>query len=200
MIGMNLMKEPLFKPKSLEEIILAGMAEMMPPDQVKDIFHLPNIQAGIPSFQLASIPGLLIEKMDPASAAGVMIRAGRSSFKYLFDAWGEELGLMSIEYRLSPQPKRIRRGLEKLSSLFTHTFGYPSSYVEDSFHFTWYFHVCPFCIPASTRQPVCFFAAGLFQEFFGWASGGKYFSVYEIRCLAHNEDCCEICIDKVALD
>lgn len=188
------------KQARLEEIILAGMAEIMPLDRLNDLLRLNNTRIEKPSLHLATIPGFLIENMSFASAAGLLIRAGRSSFKYLFDAWGIELGFTSIEYRLSPQPRRIRSGLEKLSGLFTNNFGYPSDFIEDSTQFTWRFHTCPFCIPASNQQPVCFLATGLLQEFFGWASGGKYFPASEKKCLAHNNNCCEIYLDKKPLD
>jgi len=169
-------------------------------DRTGGLIDFQKIATGNPAFSLSGIPGLLNAEMGVAGAAGVMHRAGRSSFKYLFDAWGDALGFTSVDYKLLPQPRRIRNGLKTLTALFTDTFGYACQVTEEPDSFSWQFIQCPFCNPAAGMQPACFIAAGLIQEFFAWASGGKYFPVAEKHCIARGEKCCEIFIDKKPLD
>jgi len=183
------------KPTDLPDIIFKGLSEIYPLADLQ-ITSILLLSPESKYNDLQAIPAILAKKVGNPAAAGIMLRAGRASFKYLFDAWGETLGMTSLDFRLFPQPRRIRTGLQKLADLFTAQFGRKCRMEEGDDGFHWILEECPFCLPAAGSEPSCFLAVGMLQEFFDWASGGKYFRVTEISCRAEKNRVCEILIGK----
>jgi len=109
------------------------------------------------------------------SAAGLFLRAGSAAFKYLVRYHGNSIGINSLAFRLQPQKRRLQDGVEKIRVLLQdwQAADLQINKKDDSLTVT----AVPVQVDKFVAGQVVWlhFIAGLFQEMFYWAGGGKQY-------------------------
>lgn len=131
---------------------------------------------------------------------GLALRAGRASFKYYLQHFGEEMGLETVDFRLLPVEQKVFGGLERLAAFMSGHFGQPVQVEKEPLYYVWQTTHCPYCWGREADAPVCHFQVGLLQSALYWLSGGKYYTVQEIACAAQGEAHDIIRIERNPLD
>jgi predicted hydrocarbon binding protein len=120
--------------------------------------------------------------------------------KYGMPEFGPLMGIQDMSFRLLPVQMKLRTGAEAFARTFSELTGQPVTYAEEGSRVLWIFERCPLCWQRETAHPACLLAVGLLQEATYWISGGRYFHVEEVRCIANGDDACMIAIDKEPMD
>ena len=201
-----------FYPNQLGRIILTAMEEVVGHIGVNAVLN----QAGL-SYLIDNIPPNNAERMikfeevsaiqrafeeiyGPRGGRGLMLRVGRACFKHGLREYGPILGFTDLAFRLLPLEEKIRQGAESFAEIFNR-FSDQHVYVEEDDNcFYWKVERCPLCWGRVTDTPICHLEVGLLQEALYWVSGGKFFDVEEIECLAKGDPTCRIVIGKKSLD
>lgn len=154
-----------------------------------------DLQAGKSNLALsysdwARILAVLEEMHGARGAKGLALRFGRALFPDLLRRFGQQAGLLDARFRLlAPRPK-MHMGLQAVAAILKQEAGLNTFLDENGPRYRWVpldFSQC-----AAVDQSGCYLLVGLLQEFFYWASGGKYYTIEEAACV--------LLIDKQALD
>jgi len=209
------MTEPAYPydyPNKMGQIILQAIEEILGHNglnavlnQSRQSYLINNYPPNNPerqfSFQSISAIYVALEEMyGPRGGQGVAIRCGRASFKYILRELGPDIGLFDPAFRLLPPHTKILEGLTILANAFTQ-FSDQSVRVEDTeADYLWHIERCPICWGRHSTTPVCHAEVGMLQEALYWVSGGKFYYVEEILCIAKGDAMCTIRIDKDPLE
>lgn len=159
-----------------------------------------NLDRQFSFHQISAIYAALEELYGPRGGQGLAIRTGRVCFKYGLREFGPTIGLSDLAFRLLPLPTKIREGATILTNAFNQYTDQIVRLEEAENHYLWHIEICPICWGRDTDVPACHAAVGMLQEALYWVSGGKYFNVEEILCIARGDATCTIRIDKDSLD
>ena len=154
----------------------------------------------LPFADLTALQDALEEAYGPRGGRGIALRAGRAAFTHLVQRHEAELGWSGIAFRLQPTQMRLTTGLKDLAGLLSRLC--ETEFVVEVDPRCWRLRVelCPFCWQRSASEAVCHFLVGLVQEYFAWASSGKYHPVAEVECKAAGSAACVLQIEKTPLD
>lgn len=153
------------------------------------------------SFQyIRSIFSALEEIYGGQGGKGVAIRTGRACFKRGLREFGSEIGLSDMAFRLLPPRLKVRQVAVILANAFNQHSDQIVRLEETETHYLWIIDRCPVCWERGADAPTCHVMVGLLQEALYWVSGGKYFNVEEIMCIAQGDASCTIQIDKHPLE
>ena len=200
-----------FYPFRMGRIILLAMEEVLGQSEVNTVLnlaHLPNyIDRGLAYNQDQKLPFEHISRIQtafelsygPKAGRGLVLRVGRVCLKYGLRAYGSELGMTSLAFRLLPLPSRIKVGSETLAGLFNEFTDQRVRLEVDDEYIYWHIERCPLCWERHADGPCCTLAVGLLQEALYWVSGGKYFLIEEKKCIACGDSACTIVIDLTPL-
>ncbi len=135
---------------------------------------------------------------------GLVLRIGRSCFKYTLYAFGEQLGLTGLAFRLRSMPERVQHALEALANLFAEILHQPMRVEADEQCWYWVMERCSLCKGRTSEEDAkevgaCLLVVGLLQEMVYWVSGGRTFLVEETECVASGGRTCTITITKTPL-
>ena len=179
---------------SYEEVI--GQAAAIAVQKMAGLHHLigmlpPNNMVREFRINDLSIIHETLEKMyGPHAGRGIAMKTGQVSFNYGLREFGPFLGISTLTYRLLPLAKKIERGIQTFTDIFNR---YTSQNVSFHIHpenYLWEIYHCPLCWNREAETPCCHLAVGVFQEFLFWVSGGKYYLVEEIACIATGDTSC----------
>jgi predicted hydrocarbon binding protein len=131
---------------------------------------------------------------------GLALRIGRSSFKYLLQRHGNELGLNSADFHLQRAPQRMKSGLHLLASQVASDSSDRITISDDDTHWMWRSERCPVCWGRQEKAACCYLTVGLIQAFLSWAGGGRFYKVVENECRATGAAACSFWIEKKPLD
>lgn len=159
---------------------------------------LENRAAG-PNKNISAIQAALEQLYGPRSGRGLALRSGRVAFKMGLRQFGAALGLTDLSFRLLPFDVKLRAGANLFSDTFNKVSDQRLRVEEQPDRFLWHIESCPVCRQRQTQEPVCHLAVGVLQEALNWVSGGKYFPVEEILCIARGDPTCTIAISKTPL-
>jgi len=153
------------------------------------------------SFTDSSAIQLALEQIyGSRGGRGVALRSGRVCFKYGLREFGFEPGSNHNEFRLAPIDTKINTGAQILANLFNQYMDQGVTIESTPDKLVWKIERCPVCWGRHTDSPACHLIVGILQEGLYWISGGKFYNVEEISCIARNDPACTIVIDKHVLE
>jgi len=197
-------------------IILFSAEEVLGPTAVNAVLNLAgladypgnyqnsNSTMNFPFAHISRLHVALEEFYGPHGGRGVALRIGRASFQHILRDYGPPFGLTDLAFRLLPMRARLRVGATAFADIFNKHTDQRIRVEDRDGQILWHIDICPYCWGRSllTDQPhtvVCQMAVGLLQEALYWVSGGKYYGVEEIQCIAKGDLTCTIAIDKTPM-
>ncbi len=131
---------------------------------------------------------------------GLALRIGRVVFHKILQQYGQASGLNSVEFRLLPAPRRLKKGLTLLSQIWSEHFGERVELTEQGSYWWWRAEDCSLCQDHLDFDVCCYLLVGVLQELLSWAGGGRFYPVREAACRASGADACIFQIDPRPLD
>jgi predicted hydrocarbon binding protein len=200
--------EAFFYPNKMGRIILLSLEEILGRNGVNATLNLAGLQhlinnlppntydLGFRFDDLGNIHQALDTMYGPRAGRGLALRAGRACFKHGLREFGSVLGVADLAFRLLPLKMKIKTGIEAFVDLFNNYTDQVVWLEEKPEHFFWHTERCPACWGRKTESPCCHLSVGMLQETLYWVSGGKYFMVEEINCIAKGDPTCSIQIAR----
>ncbi len=171
----------------LNQAGLSHLIENLPPN---------DLELRVPFTYLENMQDALEQLYGPRGGRGVALRTGRATFRHGLREFGPLMGFTDLAFRLKPQEARLREGAASFAEIFNRFSDQRVRVEEKADHFLWNIERCPVCWQRHTDRPSCQLAVGLLQEALHWATGGKYFAVNEITCVACGDPACTLQVDK----
>ncbi len=144
---------------------------------------------------LHSISNALDALYGPRGGRGIALRSGRASLKYFLRAFGEDLLLNDIDFKMKPTRKRFKDGLSRLMKAYQEKFKIDVNLLDDGTTWIWQSLNCTECQERQSQGTACQFTEGLLQEFLSWCGGNKNYPITEISCCARGDEICQYRID-----
>jgi predicted hydrocarbon binding protein len=201
-------KQSYYYPNKMGRIILLAMEEILGRNGIHAILNHTNLYRWINNYppnnldlsfpfdDLSKIQIGLEEIYGPRGGQGLALRIGQASFKYGLREFGPMLGITDMAFRLLPLPQKLSSGAEIFAKTFNEFTDQQVRIEEDNEKIFWHIERCPVCWQRVAKKPSCNLAVGILQEALYWISGGKFFNVEEISCVALGDPSCTITIDK----
>jgi hypothetical protein len=192
--------------------VLEGVQEIIGKAGVNAIFNLAHLSHLLPgtnytrfdhnfSFtDLSAIQQALEELYGPRGGRGVALRSGRVFFKYFLRAFGDQMAMTSLDYRLLPTHPRVKSGLLAMADTLSDLCSMEILVREDPDTWYWQSDHCPWCWQRQVDECMCHFNVGMLQEYVTWSGGGKIYHVIETECIAAGSPACTIRIEKKPID
>jgi hypothetical protein len=192
--------------------VLEGVQEIIGKAGVNAIFNLAHLSHLLPgtnytrfdhnfSFtDLSAIQQALEELYGPRGGRGVALRSGRVFFKYFLRAFGDQMAMTSLDYRLLPTHPRVKSGLLAMADTLSDLCSMEILVREDPDTWYWQSDHCPWCWQRQVDECMCHFNVGMLQEYVTWSGGGKIYHVNETECIAAGSPACTIRIEKKPID
>jgi hypothetical protein len=199
-------------PNKMGRIVLQAMEEVIGRTGVNAVLNLANLRHRINRYppnnldlafsfdELSHLQTALESLYGIRGGRGLALRSGRACFKYGVREFGPLLGITELPFRLLPLEAKLRAGGDVFVEVFNKFSDQRVSLVEEADRFLWRIERCPVCWKRQTDSPACHLAVGILQEALYWVSGGKFFTVEEITCIAKGDPACTIVIEKQSLD
>ncbi|MBU0493379.1 MAG: 4-vinyl reductase [Chloroflexi bacterium] len=195
-------------------IFLTVMEEIMGTNGVNAILNMAQMQHYIGSYpprdlenqfpfeDYARLSQAILDFYGPRGGRGLLLRAGRSTFKYGLKEFGPLLGLADLAFRLMPLGMKLKIGINAVAETFDKFSDMVAYVIEEKDQFVYVIEVCPECTGRKDTmdRPTCFLATGILQESVNWLSGGKNFRVMESICMMSGDHDCRFNIDKTPMD
>lgn len=201
-----------YYPNKMGRVVLQALGEVLSHVGLSAILNLANLQSRITEmppdnlekaypFEELSLILLTLEQLyGPRSGRGLALRTGRACFKYGIRDFGLMMGSTELAFRLLPLETKLRVGSEQFAELFNNYSDQKVRVEETKDQILWHIDRCPICWKRQADTPVCHLAVGVLQEALYWVSGGKYFNVEEIYCIAQGDPTCTIAVDKQVIE
>jgi hypothetical protein len=128
---------------------------------------------------------------------GVARRVGRASFHWWLKQFGAQQQLIDLEFRLLPLQSRLRSGLERIAEVFRAETGLSVEVREEGNRWGWWVSAAE-----DPKCQTCLYQmmAGFLQEFFAWASGGRFFPLAEQPGSAWSANGLAVMVQKQPID
>ena len=198
-------------PNIMGRIILTAMEEILGNSGINQIlnhtqmsrfignFPPKNLDRGFSFEELSQIQVGMEEIFGTYGGHGLALRSGRACFKYGLKEFGDLLQVDKVGLSLLPLSKRLHIGAKIFSEAFNHFSDQRVSLEEIPGQILWKIEHCPVCWGRRSNHPVCHLAVGILQESLFWISGGKFFDVKEVECIAQGNLTCTIAINTEPL-
>lgn len=198
-------------PDRMGQIILQAMEEILGRNGVNAILNLASLTDlidGISRQQynqelsfdsISGLHGALEGFYGPHGGRGVALRIGRACFQHGLREFGSLHGLTDLTFRLLPVQTRFNAGASALAEIFNKHSDQRVRLEDRDKVLLWHIERCPLCWQRTADSPCCQMAVGLLQESLYWMSGGKFYRVEEIACLACGDSACTILIEKTPM-
>jgi hypothetical protein len=192
--------------------VLEGVQEIIGRAGVNAIFNLAHLShllpgSGYTKFEhnftftdLSAIQQALEELYGPRGGRGVALRSGRVFFKYFIRAFGDQMAMTSLDYRMLPTQNRVKSGLLSMAGTLSDLCSMHIVVSEDADTWYWQSDQCPWCWQRQMDECMCHFNVGMLQEYVTWSGGGKVYHVLETECIATGAPACTIRIEKKPID
>lgn len=118
------------------------------------------------------------------ASQGIAHRIGQVSFSHFLRSFSREMGWQESAFRLLPEAQKMELGLARMAEFFRQLGRQQVHFVPGEAFSTWHLSPCPFCWQRRSTRPVCQFWIGLLQEALAWLTGGKFYFIEEVACLA----------------
>jgi len=205
-------QQTYYYPNKMGRIILLSLEEVIGHNGVNAVLNLAGLQhlinnippntydLGFRFDDLGSINQALDTMYGPRAGRGLALRVGRACFKFGLREFGSVLGIADLAFRLLPLKMKIKVGIEAFAELLNNYTDQIVWLEEKPDRFIWHTERCPVCWGRVTDSPCCYLSVGVLQESLFWVSGGKYFVVEEVSCIAQGDQTCTIHIPRQPLD
>lgn len=199
-------------PNKMGRIILMAFEEIMGHTGTTALLHMaecshlvnnypPNTyDLGFSFEDISAIHRALDKMYGPHSGRGLALRVGRACFKLGLHEFGSLIGVTDLSFRLLPLQMKIKVGAESFTEILNNYTDQIVQLEERPDLLLWHIERCPLCWGRTTDAPCCHLIVGLLQESLFWLSGGKYFRVEEVSCIAQGDSTCTIEIYRHPLD
>ena len=200
-----------FYPNLMGRIILLALEEIVGSNGVNAVLNLsslPDFIGNYPahnqnlefSFQSVSrLQSALDDMYGPRGGRGIALRTGRACFQHGLREFGPLFGLTDLTFRMLPLQGKLKMGSAALADVFNKYTDQRVRVEDKDKRIYWHIERCPLCWERRVDSPACHMAVGLLQEALYWVSGGKYFNLEEINCIARGDPACTIMIDKTPM-
>jgi hypothetical protein len=200
-----------YYPNQMGRIVLLAMEEVIGRNSVNAVLNLASLPQWInnypPGNRALQVPFEMIGRLQsalekaygPRAGHGIALRTGRACFRHGLREFGPLVGLTDLAFRLLPLPAKLNVGSRSFADVFNKYSDQRVSIEQDRERIYWNIDRCPVCWGRSSDAPACHLAIGVLQEALYWASGGKFFNVEEMQCVAQGDSCCKIVIDKTPM-
>jgi predicted hydrocarbon binding protein len=205
-------KPAYFYPNKLGRIILLSMEEIIGRNGVNAVLNQANLRSMINNYPpndldlvvtfeaIVQMQVALDAIYGPRGGRGLALRAGRACFKHGLREFGPLLGFTDLAFRLLPLDEKLRTGAMIFADIFNKYSDQRVVVEDEADRLLWKIERCPVCWKRKADGPLCHLAVGLLQEALYWVSGGKFFNVEEVSCIAQGSSACIIVIEKQSLD
>ena len=181
-------------------ILYEGAREVLGAERLQEVkADFDSANPARPLAEAGSFLKALEAGFGMAGGRGLALRIGRAAFRYGLPLYGERIGFRSVGFRLLPAPRRLESGLLALARLLAPALG-AVTVTDEGGHWLCHVEDGVGSDEAPAQSPLCFFVAGLLQEFTLWASGGRFYRVTETQCRASGSPACQYRIEKKPLD
>lgn len=190
-------------------IILGGYEEILGRDRFAlALSHasLDSLLADFPpddldsetEFASFSALGMALEQMyGQRAGCGLAIRAGRAAISELLHAFGAQMGVDRVSFKLLPLREKIGVGLQGFADLLGEVSDQLAVVTEQPDRFLFTLPRCATCWGREqVDRPVCCQMTGMLQEWVAWLAAGQDWPVVETRCIARGDEVCEFAIPK----
>jgi hypothetical protein len=150
--------------------------------------------------EFSTIHSALEEMYGPRAGRGLARRIGWSSFHKLLDEFGALSGVSDLAFKVLPLPAKLKLGFPAMTRVFQNLCDHHCAAQELDEAYLFSVQRCPACWGRKTESPVCYSFLGLLEESLRWVSGGQYFLVQEIECIATGDKACVFRVEKAPLD
>ena len=203
---------PFYYPNKMGQILLRGMEEIIGKNGINAVLNQSersylinnyppnNLERQFKFSDISNINASLEEIYGIRGAQGVAIRSGRACFKHGLREFVPDSSSTDLEFRLLPLNNKIWQGANLLAEFFNKYSDQQVGVENKEDHLLWHIHRCPVCWKRRADRPACHLIVGALQEALFWLSGGKYFIVEEILCIAKGDPTCTFRIDKTPLE
>jgi predicted hydrocarbon binding protein len=200
-----------YYPNRMGRIIFLAMEEILGQNGVNVILNLAglpefidhyppnNSNKDFPFIHLSNLLGAIENYYGPHGGRGVALRIGRACFQHGLREYGSLVGLTDLAFRLLPLQTKLKVGANAFADIFNKYSDQQVRLEDKDQTLLWHIERCPVCWNRKTQVPSCQLAVGLLQDALYWVSGGKYFNVEEIHCVANGDPACTIAIDKIPM-
>jgi hypothetical protein len=197
---MPINKNPLpnFVIKGLKEILGVSEWETLNQRVFQKQGSPPGSKAGFS--ELSNVFDEMSKRFGECPSQGLAHQAGGASFKYCQMDYSDQLQLSSLEMRTKPLQTRLREGLKSIAACLKAEFGVDITFEENQGGWSWLVKGCPECMDRQSQGSICYFTAGLIQEYLSWSGGSKFYPVEEIACCAKGDPHCEYRIASQPVD
>jgi predicted hydrocarbon binding protein len=201
-------RQTYFYPNKMGRIILLAMEEILGRNGINAVLNQTRLRHFINNYppnnldlqfrfeNLSKIQIGLEELYGSRGGQGLALRSGRACFKYGMREFGPILGITDQAFRLLPLNTKISTGARVFADAFNKFSDQVVRIEEDKHQILWHIERCPICWNRQADHPVCHLAVGILQESLYWISGGRFFCVEEIACIAQGSPACTIAIQK----
>lgn len=211
-IGIRVEQEQRYYPNKIGRIFLLAMEEIMGKNGVNAVLNLValkhlinnyppnNLEKKFSFIDYAKLNQGIEEMYGPRGARGLIMRAGRASFKYGIKEFGTVLGIADLAFKLMPLSMKMKVGLNAMAETFDR-FSDQKTHVEElKDRYIYVIEKCPVCWGRKADHPICYAAVGLLQEGLAWVSSGKTYKIEQTTCRAMGHDACRFVIEKKPVD
>jgi hypothetical protein len=150
--------------------------------------------------EFSTINIALEEMYGPRAGRGLARRVGWSAFHRMLDEFGTLSGVSDLAFKVLPLPAKLKLGFPAMSRVFQYLSDHHCTTEEREETYIFSVQRCPACWGRKTEKPVCYTFLGLLEESLRWVSGGQYFYVQEVKCIATGDEACVFQVDKAPLD
>ena len=192
-------------------IILGGYEETLGRDRLARALSQARLESWLAEYPLddldlgvdfVSFPALdmaLEEMYGRRGGCGLAIRAGRAAVPELLHAFGAQMGVDQVAFKLLPLREKISSGLQALAGLLGEVSDQPALVAEKADRFLFALPRCATCWGRlQADRPMCFLMTGILQEWVKWLAAGQDWPVAETHCIAMGDAVCEFEIPKSA--
>ena len=167
--------------------------------------RLPELEDNYPpanferEIAFEAVSGLLVaidELYGPRGGRMISLRAGRAAFRYGLRDFGSLVSFAELAFHLMPLSLRARLSLEVLAEILNRYSDQEIELSQDEENYFWQVNNCGICWERQSGNPLCALLVGLLQEALHWVSGGSWFDIEEIACVAMGDEQCIMRIGK----
>jgi predicted hydrocarbon binding protein len=205
------MSEDRMMPNAALYVLFAAMAEVMGDNGLKSVLRMGKLERYIDSFppnntdlgvkfsEYGAAQQAIEDFYGPRGARAILVRIGRSLFRYTLEEQPAVLGLAGLALKALPMGARVKLILQKIVSSANTTMNMPSHLEETDDTYIFTAEDSPSRWRPARSKPGCYVTIGTYQEALRWATG-KNFKIVEVNCMSAGDDACRFHIYKEPLE
>ncbi len=132
-------------------------------------------------------------------ARAMLMRIGRTTFRYTLKEQPAILGLAGIALKALPMGTRMKVILDNITKAANKDVNQPAHLREEPDAFYFVVEECPCRWRPKHQKPACFATVGVLQEALNWATG-RNFKVEEVACISNGASACVYRIPKEPIE